>query len=315
MKDSCSVEDCDKAVHSKGFCQRHYRLFKKYGVPENKPKDQYKTPGPKVDPSKPRSKAHGGLRMLCAHGHQFTPENTEYLPSGKRVCLTCKAERSRDACRKGHQYTEENTLIRTDGVRVCRICNKEAQARYREKNGHESTARTHCKRGHEFTEENTGYGYLGKRRICLTCRQEDAVRRTEEREARTHCINGHEYVLDSWSLDIYGNMICHECRRETNERKRLRTYGITLEEYQALEERQGHGCAVCRRPFEDLSQKPAIDHFHDCCPKGGSCGECVRGLLCKDCNTALGLLGDSPALLLEAAQYLMDAEKFRAQTQ
>lgn len=30
------------------------------------------------------------LGPTCAHGHEFTPENTRYEPSGKRYCLRCK---------------------------------------------------------------------------------------------------------------------------------------------------------------------------------------------------------------------------------
>ena len=32
-----------------------------------------------------------------------------------------------------------------------------------------------------------------------------------------------------------------------------------------------------------------VDHDHACCPEGGrSCGKCIRGLLCMECNKYLG---------------------------
>ncbi|MDL5351098.1 endonuclease VII domain-containing protein [Microbacterium sp. zg-YB36] len=48
-----------------------------------------------------------------------------------------------------------------------------------------------------------------------------------------------------------------------------------------------------------------VDHDHACCPtRGTSCGKCVRGLLCKDCNTLLGHARDSTAILGAAITYL-----------
>lgn len=54
----------------------------------------------------------------------------------------------------------------------------------------------------------------------------------------------------------------------------------------------------------------SIDHDHNCCdipssdPGPVSCGECVRGLLCRQCNTALGMLQDDPDRILGLVEYL-----------
>lgn len=66
-------------------------------------------------------------------------------------------------------------------------------------------------------------------------------------------------------------------------------YGLTVERLAAILEA---GCAAC-----GSTDRLHVDHDHVCCPKGSSprsCGECVRGALCHSCNTALGLLGESP---------------------
>lgn len=66
-------------------------------------------------------------------------------------------------------------------------------------------------------------------------------------------------------------------------------------------------CAICDAADREL----VIDHDHDCCPRGRACGKCFRGMLCRPCNVALGMLKDSPALLRKAARYIADARKKR----
>jgi hypothetical protein len=43
----------------------------------------------------------------------------------------------------------------------------------------------------------------------------------------------------------------------------------------------------------------------------GSCGNCIRGLLCQDCNFILGLAKDSTDRLLAAAKYLDVNSQFK----
>jgi hypothetical protein len=70
-------------------------------------------------------------------------------------------------------------------------------------------------------------------------------------------------------------------------------YGITQAEYDALLARQGGACAICgRRPKEKLY----VDHCHRT--------DRVRGLLCRDCNFALGQLRDDHRALVAALAYL-----------
>lgn len=79
-------------------------------------------------------------------------------------------------------------------------------------------------------------------------------------------------------------------------------YGITQAEYLSIVERQGGRCPVCLRLLDDVTVH--IDHDHSCCPGGGSCGRCVRGLLCQRCNQSIGLLGDDAATAARASEYL-----------
>jgi Recombination endonuclease VII len=77
-------------------------------------------------------------------------------------------------------------------------------------------------------------------------------------------------------------------KRRANQRNKLARYGLTQEQFDRLLEAQQYACAMCRTPFEE-EQPIFIDHDHACCPdEKSSCGQCVRGLLCLSCNTALG---------------------------
>jgi hypothetical protein len=76
----------------------------------------------------------------------------------------------------------------------------------------------------------------------------------------------------------------------TREYHLRRRYGITGADFDAMVEVQGGTCAVC-------DQKPEhVDHDH----KTGK----VRGILCFNCNQALGNVRDDPAVLQELINYL-----------
>lgn len=93
---------------------------------------------------------------------------------------------------------------------------------------------------------------------------------------------------------------CKACQRisvnpEVRRRWHLKNrYGITVEQYDEMYERQGGRCAICSA--ESPGRTFDVDHDHDT-------GE-VRGLLCNPCNRAIGLLGHDHDLLMSAIQYL-----------
>jgi len=73
-----------------------------------------------------------------------------------------------------------------------------------------------------------------------------------------------------------------------------RTYGITLEEYNALLVKQNGHCALC--PAIPNGRRLHVDHDHKT--------HAIRGLLCRKCNSGLGSLGDNEAGLLRALAYV-----------
>jgi hypothetical protein len=85
------------------------------------------------------------------------------------------------------------------------------------------------------------------------------------------------------------------------EKNRSHKYKLTNDKYQALLESQNNRCHICLKPFTDT---PHIDHCHSCCSGVRSCGLCVRGLLCQQCNHMLGRAHDSTEILQAAINYL-----------
>lgn len=86
-----------------------------------------------------------------------------------------------------------------------------------------------------------------------------------------------------------------EKRRDRYLRSR---YGITWAQYQELLQQQGGQCAVvgCTEPPGGRGSIYHVDHDH----KTGK----VRGLLCSNCNRALGLLRESPERIEGLAAYI-----------
>ena len=85
-------------------------------------------------------------------------------------------------------------------------------------------------------------------------------------------------------------------------RHRLKTkYGLTLETFDALFASQNRRCALCNI---NTCRQWNIDHDHKCCSTTKTCGKCIRGILCNNCNTMLGHAHDSIDILKLGIKYL-----------
>ena len=71
-----------------------------------------------------------------------------------------------------------------------------------------------------------------------------------------------------------------------------RTFGITVDERDALIATQEGLCAICR-----IAPIRHLDHNHEAAQ--------LRGGLCGPCNMGLGQFADDPQRLIAAARYLM----------
>lgn len=88
-----------------------------------------------------------------------------------------------------------------------------------------------------------------------------------------------------------------EAYRAISRRSHLkRHFGLSEDDYEGILADQDGGCAICGAARSSNGKRLHVDHDHHT-------GK-VRGLLCSNCNTALGLLRDDPTLLTAAIEYL-----------
>lgn len=137
-------------------------------------------------------------------------------------------------------------------------------------------------------------------KTCTSCKEEKSVTEFGNRGGEL------KHLLKSWCKQCH--FIAHKKWTENNKetvreyrakdkwtlKKRCDRHGITVEEFWTLYEEQDGTCPVCDTAIE--AEDSAIDHNHET--------GMVRGILCKNCNRGLGLLGDSPDTMARAAQYL-----------
>lgn len=74
---------------------------------------------------------------------------------------------------------------------------------------------------------------------------------------------------------------------------------LTEEEYLKIFNKFNGKCHVCK-----VNDGTSIDHDHSCCSKNRSCGKCVRGILCRSCNTALGSLKEDKDIIYNLIKYI-----------
>lgn len=91
---------------------------------------------------------------------------------------------------------------------------------------------------------------------------------------------------------------CKSCDGST---QILRKYHLTSEQYAEMAK---DGCHICGSYV-----RLHVDHDHACCPRADSgsasiCGRCIRGILCNNCNTGLGMFRDDTTVMHAAITYV-----------
>jgi hypothetical protein len=143
-----------------------------------------------------------------------------------------------------------------------------------------------------------------KSRICIGCHIEKDISLFYDRDTRCkdcRLICRKDYYYKNKSKILKTQREYYEKNKDwldENRREYARKYyyGLTNEQYFQLLQEQGNKCAICGGINSSNKKILDVDHDH----KTGI----VRGLLCNQCNQALGLFGDDVRLLEVAINYL-----------
>lgn len=137
----------------------------------------------------------------------------------------------------------------------------------------------------------------GYHSICKFCQKETKALRTEEYKV----VRKAHYEKNKEQSSAYhkAKNAMPEVKAKLKEKHLKKTYNLSLTELEFLKVQQKYKCAICGTHEDDCSRKTLfVDHNHDT-------GE-VRGLLCSQCNSAIGLMYDNSETLRKAAKYLDD---------
>ena len=195
-------------------------------------------------------------------------------------------------------------------LKRCKECKKELEYSFFHVKGKSKTGAikrdTICKNCKSKVQQRLAllYGDSGTKE-CSECKKfllwESFSYRVQDgdRYLRSKC---KECSLTAWSKWANANPEYKNKKLESNRRchqndKKYHRRGITKQQYLLMLDAQNGLCQICKKPPKNR-QDLAIDHNH-------KTNE-VRGLLCKECNRALGLFGDSINAVKNALHYLTE---------
>lgn len=210
---------------------------------------------------------------------------------------------------------------------VCPCCRE--RPRHRTKSGQ---LRSYCSQC-STRKVSQGAGYAPASRPCSGCgnayRGNSRSKSSLCPSCRTHCVtcgeskNPRDTHAECFRCRATGSMCC-VCG--TNPRAglkskcwtcyhaevpaRTRKFNLAPSQYDQMLEEQRGLCAICLNPERQVNKKTgeplalSVDHDRACCPGDRSCGQCIRGLTCRNCNVMLGMARDDSTVLRAAADYL-----------
>lgn len=159
-----------------------------------------------------------------------------------------------------------------DVMRICRLC---------------GTSRPLLT---SFSRTNTKDGYFVRCKICC-----NRVARERYGPEQRRAWARSNYQRTKTEIVRKARERRHANREQYRDISRRYLYGLTRAQFDAMKAAQGNVCAICCLP-QSHGKELCVDHCH-------TTGK-IRGLLCRKCNAAIGLLGDDIAMVETALRYL-----------
>ena len=165
---------------------------------------------------------------------------------------------------------------------------------------------------HKFAKSPDGYKHFCKlcvREIDLARNELKLVMPRKKSGDLIHCRKCEQYLtIDQFpKLRKNGKYVtytyCKSCDNLIGHLGNLKNYGLTRDDYVDMEKSQNGVCKICGEA-EKHKNRLSVDHDHSCCSGIKSCGKCIRGLLCSNCNRVLGQVKDNKVLLQKMIDYL-----------
>lgn len=193
-------------------------------------------------------------------------------------------------------------------MNICVICQKSVQGR---KRSHSIVCAGECDR--ELARQRTSQWKLNNPDKIKERGKQGAILRREARRMGRTCLDCEEGIDNRHAnclrcegcqhlIQLQRNRENHSIHKDEVAKQRIKQrFKINIDEWI---ESQNNSCAACFRSFEPGVVVMSVDHDHSCCPSRMSCcGRCVRGLLCRECNSAAGFLNDDATRILQLAEY------------
>jgi hypothetical protein len=234
----------------------------------------------------------------------------------KKICSKCKIEKEwsefslkktrknefvpRSRCKQCRSPNRKLKLIPRDGFKFCGKCKVEKEVDQFHKNKIRTDGLSfwckQCRLDYNDTPKRKEYGRKYRARPDIKNRTKIYY--------EVYFSNPEKVAIRKEYCKAYNSR--PEMKIKERYRYLLTSYNLTPEMYNNMLESQGFKCKICK---EDDKGTFNVDHDHSCCPGKKSCGKCVRGLLCLDCNAGLGMFGESYINLKSAVEYLESSAK------